>query len=303
MRLLSIKSETTRSSLAAYLLWRTIVGGLVESSTLYLPGRRIPWVVCMPSSVGCSMGCRICAMRQCASPRQLELHEFRYMLTCAREHFGIPAQYQVSFMGQGEPLLNTENVFQFCADLCKPNPLVVLGISTVGISAAIRALASQQWASRVKLQLSLHCWPSGKRERIIPAERKHPIARAISEGAYFADRSGNPCCLNVALLQGVNDSREDADNIAKCAQLGSFYVKVSDFNPHSSASFLPSSEVRAERFCRALRERGVCVHRFKSIGTSLGAGCGQTRLLLTAPSGRSLSCGKPVRTTSHCASV
>ena len=280
MKLLTCKKQIDGYSSATYLLWETSDHNLVESSILYIHGRSVPWVFCLPSSVGCRFGCRICAMPKENSPALLEKSQlqeiFEYSITTQRTE---AEAFQVSFMGQGEPFLNTKNIFEFCSGLYKNFPCVTIGISTVGIADGIRALASEVWAKCVKLQLSLHCWPPEKREQIIPAERQYPVEKALFESIHFAKKWGRKCCLNCALLYGVNDSLEDAQHIAEIAANGPFYVKVSQFNPHSNCIFKPVSEEQVIRYCEIIAQNNIEVHQFRSIGTSIGAGCGQTKLV------------------------
>ena len=277
MKLLFRTSERLGFSSATYLLWQTPDCSLVESSILYLHGRSIPWVFCFPTSVGCSLGCRICAMPKTTSPDPLQkedlLEMFQYSL-----RYSHATQFQVSFMGQGEPLLNTQNVFGFCAQLYRDFPEATIGISTVGISTGIRALSTQNWVKRVKLQISLHVLPQTKRSDIIPAESMYPIKEAILEAKRMCDTSGTRCALNCVLLDGINDSVADAHRVAEAAAGGPFYVKVSEFNPHRNCPLRPATSAQIEVYCEVLRVNKVEVHRFASIGTNIGAGCGQTRL-------------------------
>ncbi len=257
---------------------------MVESSVLFISDRAIPWVFCMPSSVGCQMGCRICAMPQSREPRPLTKQELWAILEHSLGMAGHIETFQVSFMGQGEPLLNTANVFDFCSELLQLFPDATVGISTVGVADAIRELGRQSWAGSAKLQLSLHAWPSIKRQQITPAEEEYPVEHAVAEAGKFARKWGTRCCLNCVLLKDTNDSESDARSIAQVAEPDAFYVKVSEYNPEPHRPFLPATEARTQQFCDVLRGYKIAVHRFRSVGTKIGAGCGQTRLGRNEPS-------------------
>lgn len=278
MRLITSKRERSGHSLARYLLWETANSGLIESSILYLHGRNVPWVFCLPSSAGCRQGCLICAMPQDNSPNLLDKHELWEIFEYSRMQVGGLGMFQVSFMGQGEPLLNRKNIFGFCADLCKSFPEATIGISTVGIAEGIRAMSFEKWAEQVKLQLSLHWWPPDKRKQIIPSEKEYPAEKALLESARFAKKWGKKCSLNCVLLRGINDGVDDAQQIAKIAANGPFYVKISEFNPHENCIYSAATEKQITKYCETIMENDVVVHRFRSIGTSIGAGCGQTKL-------------------------
>lgn len=280
MKLLFRTSEQIGCSRATYLLWQTPDCNLVESSILYIHGRSIPWVFCFPTSVGCSLGCRICAMPRTSSPGHLVKDDLVAILQYSLRSLKTP-EFQVSFMGQGEPLLNAQNVFDFCNKLHRDFPQVTIGISTVGISAGIRALANQEWIDRVNLQISLHALPQEKRSSIIPAENRYPVSESILEAERLFRGLKRKCALNCTLLDGINDSVHDAMQIAKIASNGPFYVKVSVFNPHRKCPFMPASSKQVDTYCQVLEANKVEVHRFHSIGTSISAGCGQTRLSST----------------------
>lgn len=190
----------------------------------------------------------------------------------------LPPSFQVSFMGQGEPLVNRGNVFRFCSQLLAAYPSASVGISTVGIADGIRDLSEQRWATSVKLQLWLHAWPALKREPIVPAKRLYPIKDSLDESLAFWRATGARVCLNCVLLEGGNDSEQDAAAIAELARNGPFYAKVSSFNPFPGTALTPSSEAATRKFCDILRRNHVDVKRFHSIGTSVYAGCGQTAL-------------------------
>ena len=278
IRLLRRNTQPHRSSSATYLLWETADGALVESSMLYISGRDPSWVCCLPSSVGCSLGCTICAMPSVPSPRFLTASELQAILDVSLAQTRAQGRLQVSFMGQGEPLLRPDGVFDFAERLLAAFPDVVIGVSTVGIASGVKALLGRPWVSRVKLQLSLHAWPPARRRPIIPAEVLHPFEDTLE--ILRQTRIGLPhaVCLNCVLLQGVNDSVADAAQVAEVAGTGPFRVKLSGFNWWEGSGYAAASETAAERYASVLRLRGIPVRRFESLGTAIGAGCGQTRL-------------------------
>jgi 23S rRNA (adenine2503-C2)-methyltransferase len=142
----------------------------------------------------------------------------------------------------------------------------------------IEKLSGFTWANNVRLQISLHAWPSEKRLKIIPMESHFPINKAIESARLFALKTGRQCCLNIVLIADFNDAVDDAIQISKLALSGPFYVKISELNPNPLSSFSPASNDKVNSFGEILKQRGVKVKYFKSIGSSIGVGCGQTRL-------------------------
>ena len=265
-------------SQATYLLWKTADGARVESSVLFISRRSTPWVICLPSTVACPFGCRMCAMPASKNARLLLAHKLVHIIQTSLEYSDITRGFQVSFMGQREPFINIENVFDACKWISDRFPDVEIGVSTVGLAHGIRELGRQKWAERVNLQISLHSWPGTKRREIIPAESDYPVEESILEAARLGRRLGKESCLNITLLKGINDSPIDALSIEDCAMSGPFYVKLSKYNPHSQRPFEAVSSTSEDEFYRILLSKWVKAKRFLSLGTSIEVGYGQTRI-------------------------
>ncbi len=278
MQIEKLLTESHGLSRAINVVWRTDDDGLVETSLLYIHGRRVPWVMCLPVSEFCSMACSFCHHRNTGEPHLLNCAELLEIVRGLHSLSPVPSNFQVSFMGEGEPLLNMESILPFAQTVSDMYADVSFGISTVGIASEIHVLSQCAWAHRVKLQLSLHAMPAEKRRCIVPSESRFPIADSVEAAAIFADKTGTKVCLNCVLFDEFNDSEEDANRIASVARLGRFYVKVSDYNSDPSSTLRASSTSKIENFCRILRDAGIEVRRFKSLGTSVRAGCGQTVL-------------------------
>lgn len=277
IHLLQTESSAYGSNHATYMLWEVDENYLIESSVLYLADRDIPWVVCMPSSVGCPMGCRMCGMPT-GIPRFLTVDDLWLIMDASIKLLDSLDRFQVSFMGQGEPLLPGSNVTSFCSSLSTSFPGIAIGISTVGIAEGIYTLAKQPWGPIVRLQVSLHALPASKRMRIVPAESSYPVEEAIEASRQFSDSFGIDCCLNCVLLDGFNDKKEDAIAVGRVSGQGNFYVKVASLNEFDGTGFRSSPDSRVREYCETVRSMGVEAKAFHSIGSALGVGCGQTRL-------------------------
>lgn len=283
MHILAQEKSRDGSSTATYVLWKTTDDCLVESSILYIHDRPIQWVICLPSSVGCQMACRICAVAENANDRNLTTEELNKIFDFSLQSVDITGQFQVSFMGQGEPFLNTKNIFTFCCNSYHKYSGLLFGFSTVGIAEGICELCSTEWVSRVKLQLSLHAWPPKKRATIITAEKVYPIKTALKESRVFSRITGSKVFLSYTILKGFNDSESDAMRIAKLALSGPFCLKICSYNPFPSGKYEPADNRTVEQFCRVLEFEGVDYYRFHSIGTDIAVGCGQTRINPRSP--------------------
>ncbi|MFH0814895.1 MAG: hypothetical protein V1902_02330 [Candidatus Falkowbacteria bacterium] len=178
-----------------------------------------------------------------------------------------------------------QGVFGFCDWLSSAFPQAVIGLSSVGVPVGLRWLREQPWVERLRLQLSMHAMPGTRRERIIPCERTYPIMESVREASALSASTGHPVCLNCVLMNGINDTEEDANGIADVAVSGQFYVKVSSLNRtvRSSGGLAPSCQV--DRYCNVLERRGVPYKIFESLGVGIGAGCGQSAAHVERKSG------------------
>lgn len=289
MKLLTVKRHKKGTSSATHYIWEEPSGSLVESSVLYINHRVVPNIICLPCSVGCRMGCRFCAMHSVAKPTPLGSRSLWDIVNYSLDELSSQQNFQVTFMGQGEPFECTKQINQFCYEFHVKYPKCMIGISTVGIAKGIRRLMTVDWRSVVKLQISLHALPSTKRQRIIPAEKEFPVLDAIDAGSDLASVTGAVFALNYVLIDGFNDSLRDANKLANAVRDKPFYVKVSRLNPCQKSTFKASSKTREDSFCHVLESEGVRIHRFISLGTEIGAGCGQTSLQDTYPIHRSES--------------
>jgi len=277
------RKEESGRSLARHLTWETDDNCIVESSVLFIHNRKIPWVICLPCATGCGEKCIICAVSAAKKYRNLHYKELNAILTKSIEFIENKEIYQISFMGGGEPFFNSNNLFRFCEKTLNISTQIIIGISTVGIERGITQLCTKEWGDQIKLQLSLHAWPSEKRIKIIPAESKHPIKKAIDAASDFATKWDRKCSLNYVMLKDFNDSEEDAYNILKVINPELFYLKISEFNPNKYCKLNHSSPEKVKNFIDILRNNGIEIHRFRSIGTGIGAGCGQTAISLKIP--------------------
>jgi len=210
-------------------------------------------------------------------------HEFFDMThhVLSKHSHGRP--FQISFIGQGEPLINCDNIFSFCDKAVGHWPDVVFGISTIGIAEGIYALAACEWARRVKLQISIHALPKDKRLRIVRAEQDYPIQHAMEAAKHFATTTGRTVYLSYVPLHEVNDGEDDAELLADLAKAGPFCVKITEYNPSPESPYLPAKQEAMSAFCACLDKREVPYYCFRSIGAPYGIGCGQSRLTREYP--------------------
>lgn len=255
-------------------------GETVESVLIATPERM---TACVSSQVGCPLQCTFCATGRMGLHRNLNSSEITWQVHVLNELAASKkpgaAITNVVFMGMGEPLLNTENVFEAVENLSRRNYSPNLSqrritISTVGIVPEIARLAKS--GLKTKLAVSLHAARQDKRLALMPvAAARYPLDELRSSLASYAAATGLPVTLVYMLLKGINDSPEDARHLAGFAK--SFLCKINliDFNANINIKFSPANRAARDMFAGHLVESGLHVTVRKSYGTAINAACGQ----------------------------
>jgi 23S rRNA (adenine2503-C2)-methyltransferase len=259
-------------------------GQSVETSVLYLPHRDPKVVVCSPSQVGCAFGCKFCGLRRSSRGTDLSADEIIELVDQSRRVgaalFGggtMQGGWQVSFMGQGEPLANLDAVREAMDRLAETPGCTRFGISTVGIPSGIDRLAKapDHIRAMTKLQVSLHAATDSVRREVMPGTRGWSVQETIDAARRYSHASGKLVCLNHLLIQGVNDDDASLEALVGLAEPQYFYVKLSALNHVPGVQMTPSDLGVVRRFARALTDVGCHVKVWRSTGASVNAGCGQ----------------------------
>ena len=240
---------------------------------------------CISSQVGCAMGCDFCATTKTGFERNLSTAEMvEQFLALRREALDTGRRLQtLVFMGMGEPLLNLDNVLTAVERLAD-NRLGALGwrqitVSTVGIVPGIEALTATR--PSFNLAVSLHAPDDATRARLLPMGRRFPIADILAAADRFQAVRGRPVTIQYCLLDGVNDSLEQAHALADLLGSRRMHVNLLRYNPTGPSlkgvAYLPSPLATADAFVALLRERGVVAHFRRSRGGDIDAACGQLR--------------------------
>jgi len=267
------------------LLLRLADGKTVEAVAM-LDHREDRAAGCISSQVGCAMACDFCATAQSGFERNLTAGEMvEQFLLLRREAQAVGRRLQtVVFMGMGEPLLNLANVLEAIRRMAG-NALGGLGgrqitVSTVGIVPGIEALADAGLG--VNLAISLHAPDDATRARLLPAGRRFGVNEIMAAADRFQAKNGDrPMSIQYCLLQGVNDSPEQARQLAALLEHRRMHVNLLHFNPTgtslSGRTFAASSPGAAEAFIAELRSRRVVTHFRRPRGRDIDAACGQLR--------------------------
>ena len=225
------------------------------------------------------MGCVFCATGTLTSPRNLSGARIVEQVLRQWEAAHVRPS-RVVFMGMGEPLANLTNLLRAIEIINSPWGIGIgarhMTVSTSGLAPQIKKLADQPL--QIRLAISLHGASDEVRERIMPVNRKYPIAKLFDSLRYYADRKKQKVTFEYILIEGVNDDLEQAALLAKRAK--SLHAKV-NLIPYNTVEGLPwkrPSLSRQEAFLRVLKNEGTQATLRREKGHDIDAACGQLRL-------------------------
>jgi len=236
---------------------------------------------CISTQVGCPVGCRFCLTAALGLERNLTAGEIvGQVLLLARLH-GIRSgrdRLNVVMMGQGEPLLNLENVLKATRLLVDPQGCGLsprrITVSTFGIIPKIAELARA--ALRPRLAISLHATRDEDRLRLAPAARAYPLEELIQACRAYPLRPWERLSFEYVLLGGVNDSDADARRLVRLISHLKATVNLIPLNPGPGIPYQPPEPQRVLAFQQIVRRAAPCFLR-KPRGQDIFAACGQLR--------------------------
>jgi 23S rRNA (adenine2503-C2)-methyltransferase len=263
---------------ATKLVLRTAAGLLIEAVIMRTGTGRVS--LCLSSQVGCAAACGFCATGQMGIARNLSPAEILDQVVLAGERLAAEGRVvrNVVFMGMGEPFHNEETLYDVLSALLAPElfhypPRRIL-ISTVGIPDAMNRAARR--FPRVNLAMSLHSVRQNVREQLIPLAAKYSLDELRAAVAAVNKIQQNTIMIEYLMLAGLNDSADDASELAVWLDGLDVHVNLIPYNPIESAPHLRTTE-RAERdaFAEILRGAGFTTTIRYSLGADVAAACGQ----------------------------
>ncbi len=262
-------------------LWTLDDGRQVESVLMHYPGRS---TVCISSQAGCAMGCGFCATGQAGFDRHLTTGEIVEQVVRAKTAAAASGRRlsNVVFMGMGEPMANYAPVWATVERLHDSLGLSArhITISTVGLVPGIRRLAAE--ALPVNLAVSLHAANDELRNELVPINRRYPLPALAEACSDYLTAKGRRLSFEWAMIDGVNDRRSDAVELAAYARTLGAHVNLIPLNPTPGYPVLGSPPERVSEFAARLRNLGVNATVRQNRGTSIDAACGQLRATAAA---------------------
>ena len=263
---------------------KTIKNSFILHDTHLIEGVLIPtsdrMTACVSSQVGCSLTCKFCATGYMERKRNLNPDEIYDQVVLidkqARENYGIPLS-NIVYMGMGEPLLNYANVLKSIERITAEDGLNMaakrITVSTAGIAKMIRKLGDDQ--VKFNLALSLHAANDEKRNTIMPINEQNSLKALAEALKYYYAKTKNPVTYEYIVFDGVNDTLQDAIELARFCKHLPCKVNIIEYNPISFASFINAGEDKIEAFADYLRSQGINTNLRRSRGKDIDAACGQ----------------------------
>ncbi len=236
--------------------------------------------ICVSTQIGCAMGCVFCATGQMGFETNLKAEDiisqvihFEEILRQRGEHVT-----NLVFMGMGEPMANYDEMIRAVKILTHPRGFGLgqrhITISTIGIKSGIEKLAEENL--QIGLAISLHAPTNELRKKLVPTATPNSVEEIIELGYNYFKKTGRRVTFEYALMDGINDSSEIANNLAKLLQGNGSHVNLIPINP-TAGDFKRPSNNRVHEFERILSSAGVnCTIRIEK-GTEISAACGQLR--------------------------
>lgn len=272
-------ADTTRKFLFRLHDNRYVESVLIPANPALYGERSDRRTLCVSSQVGCAYGCRFCASGLAGFTRNLEPAEIAGQVLMAERLSGERVDNLV-FMGMGEPLANLDNLLAAIAIITSPWGLHLgarhLTISTSGLVPQIRRLADHP--QQIRLAISLHGATDDVRGKIMPVNRKWGIAELFDALDYWNARKKQHLTLEYILIDGINDSLEQASILADHASRLRAKVNLIPYNTVDGLDWVRPSETRCRAFRDVLKRAGVSATLRLEKGHDIDAACGQLRL-------------------------
>ena len=260
-------------------LLRVDSGNCIE--TVFIP-ETDRGTLCISSQVGCALDCSFCSTAQQGFNRNLSTAEIIGQLWVANKAMQcLPRNERVIsnvvLMGMGEPLLNFDNVVRAINLMMDDN---AYGLSkrrvTISTSGVIPALQRLKQVSDVSLAVSLHAPTDELRNQLVPLNKKYPIKQLLAAcKEYVAGATRRKVTFEYVMLEGVNDSPEQARQLVKVLQGVPAKVNLIPFNPFPGTHYRVSSQARIDKFRDILMQAGLITVTRKTRGDDIDAACGQ----------------------------
>lgn len=254
-----------------------------EVETVWIPENDRA-TLCVSSQVGCALECTFCATAQQGFNRNLSMAEIIGQVWRVANDIGatrIAGKRPITnivMMGMGEPLLNMKNLIPALDTMLND---LGYGLSkrrvTVSTSGVVPALDMLKEKIDCALAISIHAPNNKLRDELVPINKKYPLEDfLVAAGRYIKDSKANKqATIEYVMLDHVNDSTEQAHELAIALKDLPSKINLIPFNPYPGSPYKRSSNSRIDRFDKVLQSYGLTVITRRTRGDDIDAACGQ----------------------------
>jgi len=272
MALMEARSSITDDGDTHKWLWNLADGSQVETVLMKSPKRA---TVCVSSQAGCAMACSFCATGQAGYDRNLTVGEIMEQIVRSARAAAPRRVSNVVFMGMGEPLANTDVVWEAINRIHRDIGLSARSItlSTVGIVPGIRKVT--EFDLPVTLAVSLHAANDELRNEMIPINKRYPLEMLADSLIAYRSAKGRRVSFEWAMIDGVNDRPSDAHELAELSRQVRAHVNLIPLNPTPGYGVPGTPPHRIAEFAEQLADLGVNATVRRTRGVEIDAACGQ----------------------------
>ncbi len=250
-------------------------GNCVESVVMYY---KHGISICISSQVGCRMGCAFCASTIGGLYRSLTAGEILNQVIFAQKDIGERIS-NIVMMGIGEPLDNYDNVIKFLHNVNHPEGLNIgyrhISLSTCGVVDKIYELAKENLP--ITLSVSLHAPNNEIRNSIMPINKRFDVEELIKACKDYIAETTRRISFEYSLISGVNDSKENAKELARLLKGMLCHVNLIPVNKVKERGFEKGTKEQIEGFKNTLLALGINATVRRELGSDISASCGQLR--------------------------
>ena len=234
--------------------------------------------LCISSQVGCNMGCAFCESGRRKKVRNLTSGEMVEQILLVEQHIKKRITHVV-IMGIGEPFDNYDNVTRFIETVNDPKGLALgsrhITVSTCGIVPKIKEFADFPY--QVNLAISLHAPNDSLRKSLMPIAKVYPLKELMEALVEYYNKTKRRLTFEYILLEGINDSEENAIELSKLLKGINGYVNLIPYNETSHIKFHKTKPIQIMKFYDILKKNNIPVTIRREFGSKISAACGQLR--------------------------
>lgn len=236
------------------------------------------FTICVSTQVGCKMGCSFCASGIGGFKRHLTPSEILGQIYAAQRDLGVRIS-RIVLMGMGEPLDNYDNVIKFLKLVSDENGLNIgmrhISLSTSGIVPRIYDLLDLNL--QLTLSVSLHAPNNEIRSQIMPVNKSWDVDELLNACKIYAEKTSRRISFEYALIKGVNDTAECANELSKKLKGILCHVNLIPANEVPEKGHKRSDDSNINNFKNILEKNGLTVTIRRTLGSDINASCGQLR--------------------------